>query len=50
MAWVIPIMLAYVPGVVIGFLCATLVLTRYHRRRRPRPTGRGGPGSGRRSR
>src|SRR4051812_25657047 len=29
MSWVIPIFLAYVPGVVIGFLCATLVLTRY---------------------
>jgi poly-beta-1,6-N-acetyl-D-glucosamine synthase len=29
MAWVIPILLAYIPGVVIGFLCATLILTRY---------------------
>ena len=28
-AWVIPIMLAYIPGVVIGFLCWTLLLTRY---------------------
>ena len=28
-AWVIPIMLAYIPGVVIGFLCFTLLLTRY---------------------
>jgi biofilm PGA synthesis N-glycosyltransferase PgaC len=27
--WVIPIMLAYIPGLVIGFLCFTLVLTRY---------------------
>ena len=29
MSWVIPVLLAYVPGVVIGFLCATLILTRY---------------------
>src|SRR3954454_4673572 len=29
MAWVIPVLLAYVPGVVIGFLCFTLLLTRY---------------------
>ena len=29
-AWVIPILLAYIPGVVIGFLCFTLLLTRYH--------------------
>jgi poly-beta-1,6-N-acetyl-D-glucosamine synthase len=29
MGWVIPILLAYVPGVVIGFLCFTLILTRY---------------------
>jgi poly-beta-1,6-N-acetyl-D-glucosamine synthase len=29
MSWVIPILLAYIPGVVIGFLCATLLLTRY---------------------
>ena len=29
MAWVIPILLAYIPGVVIGFLCFTLVFTRY---------------------
>jgi biofilm PGA synthesis N-glycosyltransferase PgaC len=29
MGWVIPIFLAYVPGVVIGFLCCTLLLTRY---------------------
>jgi poly-beta-1,6-N-acetyl-D-glucosamine synthase len=28
-AWVIPIMLAYIPAVVIGFLCFTLLLTRY---------------------
>jgi biofilm PGA synthesis N-glycosyltransferase PgaC len=29
MAWVIPILLAYIPGIVIGFMCATLILTRY---------------------
>src|SRR5262245_37961096 len=29
MAWVIPVMLAYIPGLVIGFLCSTLILTRY---------------------
>ena len=28
-AWVIPVMLAYIPAVVIGFLCFTLLLTRY---------------------
>ena len=29
MSWVIPVLLAYVPGVVISFLFATLVLTHY---------------------
>jgi poly-beta-1,6-N-acetyl-D-glucosamine synthase len=29
MAWVIPIFMAYIPGVVIGFLCFTLIFTRY---------------------
>jgi poly-beta-1,6-N-acetyl-D-glucosamine synthase len=28
-AWVIPVLLAYIPGLVIGFLCFTLLLTRY---------------------
>jgi biofilm PGA synthesis N-glycosyltransferase PgaC len=28
--WAIPTLLAYIPGVVIGFLCFTLLLTRYH--------------------
>ena len=28
-AWLVPIMLAYIPAVVIGFLCFTLLLTRY---------------------
>src|SRR4051812_11863142 len=35
MAWMIPILLAYIPGLVIGFLCCTLLLTRY----RPPPAG-----------
>jgi biofilm PGA synthesis N-glycosyltransferase PgaC len=29
MAWVIPIFMAYIPGIVIGFLCFTLIFTRY---------------------
>ena len=29
MAWVIPICLAYVPGLMIGFMVSTLLLTRY---------------------
>ena len=29
MAWVIPICMAYIPAVVIGFMCFTLILTRY---------------------
>jgi biofilm PGA synthesis N-glycosyltransferase PgaC len=28
-AWVIPVLLAYIPGLVIGFMCFTLVLTHY---------------------
>jgi poly-beta-1,6-N-acetyl-D-glucosamine synthase len=27
--WLIPILLAYIPGMIIGFLCFTLLLTRY---------------------
>jgi biofilm PGA synthesis N-glycosyltransferase PgaC len=27
--WVIPVLLAHIPGLVIGFLCFTLLLTRY---------------------
>jgi biofilm PGA synthesis N-glycosyltransferase PgaC len=30
LAWVIPILLAYLPGVVVGFLIFTLLITRYH--------------------
>ena len=29
MAWVIPIFLAYIPGLVIGFMIFTLLITRY---------------------
>ena len=29
MGWVIPILMAYIPGIVIGFLCFTLIFTRY---------------------
>ena len=29
MAWVIPVFLAYVPGLVIGFMMFTLLITRY---------------------
>ncbi|MGN6870560.1 MAG: glycosyltransferase family 2 protein [Solirubrobacteraceae bacterium] len=29
MAWVIPIFMAYIPCIVVGFLCFTLILTRY---------------------
>ena len=29
MGWVIPIFIAYIPGIVIGFLCFTLIFTRY---------------------
>jgi poly-beta-1,6-N-acetyl-D-glucosamine synthase len=44
MAWVIPTLLAYVPGIVVGFLCFTLILTRYqspplHPPAGPWPTG-----------
>ena len=37
--WVIPIFLAYIPSVVIGFLLATLVLTRYRRTELDTPEG-----------
>ena len=39
MAWVIPLFLAYIPGLVIGFMVSTLLLCRY----RERPAG---PSSG----
>jgi poly-beta-1,6-N-acetyl-D-glucosamine synthase len=37
--WVIPILMAYIPGIVIGFLCATLLLTRYRAPSLAPPTG-----------
>jgi poly-beta-1,6-N-acetyl-D-glucosamine synthase len=40
MAWVIPTLLAYVPGLLIGFLCATLLTVRY---RVPSPAPPPGP-------
>jgi biofilm PGA synthesis N-glycosyltransferase PgaC len=40
MAWVIPIMLAYIPGLLIGFLAATLLTIRY---RVPSPEAPAGP-------
>lgn len=30
MAWVIPVLLAYIPGLVIGFMASTLVVSPYH--------------------
>ena len=30
MAWLIPTLLAYIPGLVIGFMAATLIITPYH--------------------
>ena len=39
MAWVIPILMAYIPGVVIGFLCFTLIFTRYQPPRLRAPEG-----------
>ena len=41
-SWVIPVMLAYIPALVIGFMCFTLLLTRY----RPPPPSPGGRGPG----
>ena len=38
-AWVIPVLLAYVPALVIGFLCFTLLLTRYRPPRLEAPSG-----------
>ena len=42
--WVIPIVLAYVPGVVIWFMMFTLVITRYTELERTPPSGRWPPG------
>ena len=48
MAWVIPILLAYIPGVVIGFLIFTLLTLRYRVPSLEPPTGPGRRASGRR--
>ena len=39
MAWVIPIFMAYIPAVVIGFMCFTLILTRYQPPSQEAPDG-----------
>jgi biofilm PGA synthesis N-glycosyltransferase PgaC len=44
MAWVIPISLAYVPGVLIGFLASTLLTVRYRVPPPQPPTGSWGEG------
>ena len=38
-SWVIPVMLAYIPSLVIGFMCFTLLLTRYWPPSLEPPTG-----------
>ena len=38
-AWVIPIFMAYIPAVVIGFMCFTLILTRYQPPSQEAPDG-----------
>jgi biofilm PGA synthesis N-glycosyltransferase PgaC len=38
-AWVIPLLLAYVPGLVIGFMAATLVVSPYHEPALEPPSG-----------
>jgi hypothetical protein len=39
LAWVIPVFLAYVPGLVIGFMAFTLLITRYRERPLAAPHG-----------
>jgi hypothetical protein len=39
MAWVIPLLLAYIPGLVIGFLLFTLLITRYREPSLTAPSG-----------
>lgn len=48
MAWVIPILLAYIPGLVIGFMLFTLITLRYRVPVPDRRSARGRPGRGRR--
>ena len=39
MGWVIPLFLAYIPGLVIGFMVFTLLITRYQELPLEPPTG-----------
>ena len=39
MAWVIPVLLAYIPGLVIGFMASTLIVSPYHGLERDPPVG-----------
>jgi poly-beta-1,6-N-acetyl-D-glucosamine synthase len=39
LAWVIPVFLAYVPGLVIAFMAFTLLITRYRERPLAAPHG-----------
>ena len=39
MAWVIPLFLAYIPGLVIGFMASTLIVSPYHGLERDPPAG-----------
>ena len=39
MAWVIPLLLAYIPGLVIGFMASTLIVSPYHGLELDPPTG-----------
>ena len=48
MAWVIPIFLAYIPGLVIGFMIFTLLITPYQELALEPPSGAGPTASGRR--
>ena len=46
MAWVIPLFLAYIPGLVIGFMASTLIVSPYTDWSLIRRWGNGGRGSG----
>jgi biofilm PGA synthesis N-glycosyltransferase PgaC len=45
MAWVIPVMLAYIPGIVVGFLMFTLLVSRYREPASASAAARGEGGS-----
>ena len=49
-SWLIPLLLAYIPGLVIGFMAATLVVSPYHEPALEPPAAPGRRVSGRRSR